>query len=400
MDIETKPTKVDRHVLSATVPGAAERVLTGDEIERLAKGKQDRWMQQEAGAGRRFGTPRDDTAKLHPTMVPWADLSGPPANSTGCRSGRSPSCFEWSGGASSLPPNPGLSAGRETPGPWTRKVGDMSVLLEMIAYFESRGMLDEADLGLVGHLGLRQQFIEPDDHFDYEGWLWRDYEFELWEQRDAELAELSSEGAAHDEDRSVLGLTGGRRTVTGRAARGASARRLAGRRPRIDVTVFAQAVDRGLVAMEPHVAPYLAPIARRLGATGAPGAPGAAGGLRDWVEAVAGARPERLQAVHREVRHKLDQTIGAAATLTAMEAFWRADPCAEAFDVAAFSPRDRTQLMWLLRSGPQSARYTWCWRHRSVVTAHLVVRAQDNWGRTPGGRSIDPTPDPRTEGTT
>jgi RyR domain len=43
-------------------------------IERLAEAEHDGWMAQRAKDGWRYGSPRDDARKLHPSMVPYRDL--------------------------------------------------------------------------------------------------------------------------------------------------------------------------------------------------------------------------------------------------------------------------------------------------------------------------------------
>ena len=43
-------------------------------IDRLADEEHKGWMAQRARNGWRYGTPRNDTLKLHPLMVPYRDL--------------------------------------------------------------------------------------------------------------------------------------------------------------------------------------------------------------------------------------------------------------------------------------------------------------------------------------
>ncbi len=43
-------------------------------IERLAENAHDLWASQRLAQGWRFGPHRDDTRKLHPCLVPYADL--------------------------------------------------------------------------------------------------------------------------------------------------------------------------------------------------------------------------------------------------------------------------------------------------------------------------------------
>ncbi len=46
-------------------------------MERLAKAEHDGWMTQRAKQGWRYGTPRDDALKLHPSMVAYEELPEP-----------------------------------------------------------------------------------------------------------------------------------------------------------------------------------------------------------------------------------------------------------------------------------------------------------------------------------
>lgn len=43
-------------------------------VERLAEHTHDIWAQQRMSEGWRFGPQRDDDKKLHPDLVPYADL--------------------------------------------------------------------------------------------------------------------------------------------------------------------------------------------------------------------------------------------------------------------------------------------------------------------------------------
>jgi hypothetical protein len=54
--------------------GATDRVLTDDEIERIASIEHGRWKAERESDGWRWGARRDDTAKLNPLLVEWADL--------------------------------------------------------------------------------------------------------------------------------------------------------------------------------------------------------------------------------------------------------------------------------------------------------------------------------------
>jgi RyR domain-containing protein len=55
---------------------AADEIASSMEahMERLAEAEHDGWMAQRAKDGWRYGSPRDDARKLHPSMVPYRDL--------------------------------------------------------------------------------------------------------------------------------------------------------------------------------------------------------------------------------------------------------------------------------------------------------------------------------------
>ena len=48
-----------------------------DEIEALARAEHRRWCCNRRLAGWRSGSPRDNTAKIHPDLVPWDELDEP-----------------------------------------------------------------------------------------------------------------------------------------------------------------------------------------------------------------------------------------------------------------------------------------------------------------------------------
>jgi hypothetical protein len=52
-----------------------ERSLSGDEVERLAEAEHERWMLRHLDNGWRYGSPRDDDKRLHPSILPWRKLS-------------------------------------------------------------------------------------------------------------------------------------------------------------------------------------------------------------------------------------------------------------------------------------------------------------------------------------
>jgi len=49
--------------------------FTPEEVEMLARMEHQRWWDERIAAGWRYGTPRDDTRKMHPSMVLWEQLS-------------------------------------------------------------------------------------------------------------------------------------------------------------------------------------------------------------------------------------------------------------------------------------------------------------------------------------
>jgi hypothetical protein len=58
------------------VPGRQDPpALDPDDLERLARREHERWMAERIDAGWRYGTPRDNDRKLHPSLVPYDALS-------------------------------------------------------------------------------------------------------------------------------------------------------------------------------------------------------------------------------------------------------------------------------------------------------------------------------------
>lgn len=49
-------------------------VFTPEEVEILARMEHDRWLAEKTSAGWRYGVPRNDAQKLHPSLIPWEDL--------------------------------------------------------------------------------------------------------------------------------------------------------------------------------------------------------------------------------------------------------------------------------------------------------------------------------------
>ena len=54
-----------------------DSLFAPDEVEALAVLEHERWVRDRARDGWSFGATRDDARKLHPSMVPWEDLSEP-----------------------------------------------------------------------------------------------------------------------------------------------------------------------------------------------------------------------------------------------------------------------------------------------------------------------------------
>jgi hypothetical protein len=59
---------------SANKPAAEIALAIEAHIERLAEAEHDGWMAQRLKDGWRYGSPRDDARKLHPSIVPYRDL--------------------------------------------------------------------------------------------------------------------------------------------------------------------------------------------------------------------------------------------------------------------------------------------------------------------------------------
>lgn len=49
--------------------------FTPEEVEMLARLEHQRWWEERIASGWKFGAPRDDKRKIHPSMVPWEQLS-------------------------------------------------------------------------------------------------------------------------------------------------------------------------------------------------------------------------------------------------------------------------------------------------------------------------------------
>lgn len=71
-DIEAKLGRIGCQVAPAT---EAQFTFTDAELEALARDEQVRWSRERTEAGWRHGDPRDDAAKLHPSLVTWDELS-------------------------------------------------------------------------------------------------------------------------------------------------------------------------------------------------------------------------------------------------------------------------------------------------------------------------------------
>ena len=66
-----------RMVEAATVKDITSFQISEDEIEALARAEHLRWCCNRRLAGWKSGSPRDDTAKIHPNLVPWNELDEP-----------------------------------------------------------------------------------------------------------------------------------------------------------------------------------------------------------------------------------------------------------------------------------------------------------------------------------
>ncbi|MCX5888027.1 MAG: RyR domain-containing protein, partial [Deltaproteobacteria bacterium] len=51
--------------------------FTPDETERLSSLEHERWMSEKLEGGWRYGEKRDDAQKIHPSLVPYENLSEP-----------------------------------------------------------------------------------------------------------------------------------------------------------------------------------------------------------------------------------------------------------------------------------------------------------------------------------
>jgi hypothetical protein len=51
--------------------------LTAAEVELASIAEHEGWMLQKLAAGYRYGAVRDDNARVHPSLVPWEQLSEP-----------------------------------------------------------------------------------------------------------------------------------------------------------------------------------------------------------------------------------------------------------------------------------------------------------------------------------
>jgi hypothetical protein len=60
--------------VTATLPSEELDALLHQNIDRLAEAEHDGWMEHRERNGWRHGKPRDDALKLHPAMVPYAQL--------------------------------------------------------------------------------------------------------------------------------------------------------------------------------------------------------------------------------------------------------------------------------------------------------------------------------------
>ena len=77
-DIAVKVGLVGGEIVTADSVSAGEPlVFTAAETEKLAIAEHDRWCRVRTRQGWTYGPVRDDVAKLHPDLVPWAELDEP-----------------------------------------------------------------------------------------------------------------------------------------------------------------------------------------------------------------------------------------------------------------------------------------------------------------------------------
>jgi len=74
-DITTKLALLGCYVVANDDGNSRRLVLEDSQIELLAVDEHKRWMRQKVEAGWSLGTPRDDARKIHPMIVPWAQLT-------------------------------------------------------------------------------------------------------------------------------------------------------------------------------------------------------------------------------------------------------------------------------------------------------------------------------------
>jgi hypothetical protein len=64
----------DHHRPRGPITGKCLEVKLYQNIERLAEAEHDGWTEQRSRNGWRYAETRDDTRKLHPDMLPFAEL--------------------------------------------------------------------------------------------------------------------------------------------------------------------------------------------------------------------------------------------------------------------------------------------------------------------------------------
>jgi hypothetical protein len=73
IDIGRKMAAIGCLLVPRSAPGQ-DFCYRDEEVESLARQEHDRWRIERSGRGWRFGPARDDAAKRHPSLVPWARL--------------------------------------------------------------------------------------------------------------------------------------------------------------------------------------------------------------------------------------------------------------------------------------------------------------------------------------
>ena len=263
----------------------------------------------------------------------------------------------------------------------------MSVLREMIEYFENRGLLDPRDRRLASRLGLspsnwaRQEWECTDE--DWGGKWDPKFQRELWEL-ELEFAVLST-GDPHDEDSSVLLATDVRRLRTRK--RGIRRRRRSSGDASFDVEQLVHDVADELARLKPLVALYLVTLSSYL-------SPTRTGELASWVHLMSQANSAELMRAHTRAKTALKSTLGVDATLDAVVAFWSADPFTRALEKVK-GQKNQERALAVFDSGPVSKENDWFWSHQPLLAAYQLRNLSGDWigGRSTYGLLVGPSGD-------